>query len=139
MNGARPSKWTTDDPEDFSYEVMGAWAALSPFRDECDIAVHRYRQLRDRGVRGDIAYYAFATWAAQERDEQHPSAPYHAIGFTEGVARAWCARIGEIMREIEKADERDGAPRIVRGLRPIGHALGEATRRIVASHSEGGR
>ncbi len=80
-----------------------------------------------------LLYYAIATFAAQTTDGPHPAAPYHAIAFKEETARLFCAKIGEVMREIDKG-ERDnvidlGTHRRMRGLRHIGAAASRLTER----------
>lgn len=121
--------------DDFSYEVAGAWSALSPFKKETGIAVERFRLFYERGLDPALLYYAVATFAAQAKDARHPSAPYHAVAFTEEVARIFCGKIAEVMRDIEKADEGNVislARRRERGLRHIGGAA-----RTILEHSGG--
>lgn len=119
----KPTPAPTAPGDDFSGDVAGAWAALSPFKDETAIAVKRFRELYGRGLDAAALYYAIATFAAQAHDARHPHAPYHAIGFTEGVARSFIARINEIMREIERHDQHEGSPRRSSHLKPIGDVL----------------
>lgn len=128
--------------DDFSYEVAGAWAALSPFKKEVGIAVERWRLFYEKGMDPTLLYYAVATFAAQAKDDRHPSAPYHAVAFTEEVARMFCAKIGEVEREISKA-ERDnvidlGTRRSVQGLHDLRSSIALITERRMREHSEGG-
>lgn len=121
--------------DDFSYEVAGAWSALSPFKDETGIAVERFRLMYEKGLDPVLLYYAIATLAVQERDARHPGAPYHAVAFTEEVARAFSAKIAEIMRDIEKADEGNVISLARRRERGLRHISGAA--RTILEHSGG--
>lgn len=113
--------------DDFSADVAGAWAALSPFKNETGIAVERFRIMVQRGLEPEILYYAIATLAAQRQDRWHVKAPYHAVAFTEAVARTYGARIREILRDIRRDDERSGErPRNTdRGMHHISQVMRE--------------
>jgi hypothetical protein len=118
----------TNPTDDFSRDVAGAWSALSPYKNETGIAVERWRLAATIwGLDPVLSFYAIATLAAQGRDRWHPNAPYHAVVFTEKVARTFIARIHEVLREVDKADQNERPPRVLndKGLRPIAAALKE--------------
>lgn len=111
--------------DDFSADVAGAWATLSPFKTETGIAVERFRIMVQRGLEPEMVFYAIATLAAQRTDTYHLKAPYHAVAFTEVVARTYIGRIREIMRDVRRDEERSGErPRNVgRGMHHIAQIL----------------
>lgn len=88
--------------DDFSRDVAGAWAALSPWKREVGIAVRNWRIAVGAGLDPVLCYYAIATFAAQACDDRHPGAPYHAVSFTERTARTYVAAIREILQQAEQ-------------------------------------
>jgi hypothetical protein len=94
-----------------------AWAAVSKYPKERGTAAARFRAYTWR-IEPDVLLYALMDVAL---------AGYHARMFNEQVARERVARIREVLREEEKAEERNGAVVRRRGrLRPIADILRSA-------------
>ena len=101
------------------------WWYCSPLREERKIAAKRFDDLLGRGLEDDLMLMALAEFAASADEGGQP---FHAIGFTEHVARAFIATLRERLREESKAEENARPERLVvnRGLRSIADILGAA-------------